>query len=86
MNKRTPSQVVHISIRVELSKPVKVKAYKRVRNGRTEKVRAHDCKGLGKPSAADASAVSSRGPGAPGVPGFVPVDAFTPLFRFHRVI
>ena len=41
MKKRTQSQDVQISIRVEVAKLVKVKAYKRVRDGKVEKVRAH---------------------------------------------
>jgi hypothetical protein len=41
MKKRTQSQDVQISIRVEVAKIVKVKAYKRVRDGKVEKVRAH---------------------------------------------
>ena len=39
--KRTESQDVQISIRVEVAKVVRVKAHKRVRNGKVEKVRAH---------------------------------------------
>ncbi len=41
MKKRTQSQDVQISIRVEVAKLVKVKAYKRVLDGKVEKVRAH---------------------------------------------
>ena len=41
MKKRTESQDVQISIRVEVVKLVRVKAHKRVRKGKVEKVRAH---------------------------------------------
>ena len=41
MKKRTESQDVQISIRVEVVKVVRVKAHKRVRNGKVEKVGAH---------------------------------------------
>ena len=41
MKKRTKSQDVQISIRVEVAKLVRVKAYNRIRNGKVEKVRAH---------------------------------------------
>ena len=41
MKKRTESQDVQISIRVEVVKLVRVKAHERVRNGKVEKVRAH---------------------------------------------
>lgn len=41
MKKRTKLKVVQISIRVEDLRLVKVNAYKRIRNGKLEKVRSH---------------------------------------------
>jgi len=41
MNKKKKSQTVHVSIRVEVTKSVRVNAYKRIRKGKVEKVRAH---------------------------------------------
>ncbi len=41
MNKKKKSQTVHVSIRVEVTKSVRVNAYKRIRKGEVEKVRAH---------------------------------------------
>ena len=41
MKKRTFHQIVCISIRVEVKRVVKVKAYKRIRRGKVEKVRTH---------------------------------------------
>ena len=41
MKKRTQSQFVLISIRVEVTKLVKVKPFIRIRNGKIEKVKAH---------------------------------------------
>ncbi len=40
MNKKKKSQTVHVSIRVEVTKSVRVNAYKRIRKGKVEKVRA----------------------------------------------
>ena len=41
MKKRTKRKDVHISIRVEVVRRTKVRAYKRIRNGKIEKVKAH---------------------------------------------
>ncbi len=41
MRKRTKPVIVRYSIRMEVETLVKVKAYKRVRNGKLEKVRSH---------------------------------------------
>jgi hypothetical protein len=41
MNQRTYSRFVHISVRVEMKRVVKVKAYKRLRRGKVEKVRSY---------------------------------------------
>ena len=40
-NRRTRLCIVHISIGVEVVKLVRVRAYKRVRNGKIERVRSH---------------------------------------------
>ena len=41
MHRRTHRQIVSITIRVEMKRVVKVKAYKRIRRGKVEKVRTH---------------------------------------------
>ncbi|MBP5392134.1 MAG: hypothetical protein J6Y40_08665 [Bacteroidales bacterium] len=41
MKKRTHAKIVCISIRTEKVRLVKVKAFKRFRNGNVEKVKAH---------------------------------------------
>ncbi len=41
MRKRTFHQFVCISVRVEVKRVVKVKAYERIRRGKVEKVRTH---------------------------------------------
>lgn len=41
MNRKTRPKIVLYSIKMEVRSIVKVKAYKRVRNGKTEKVRSH---------------------------------------------
>ena len=37
----TRPQLIRMSIRVDFAKKVKVRAYKRIRNGRIQKVRSH---------------------------------------------
>ena len=41
MKRKTESKIVLFSIRMEVRRVVRVKAYKRVRNGKTEKVRGY---------------------------------------------
>ena len=41
MNKRTIPRIVRYSVRMEVETLVKVKAYKRVRNGKVERVRSY---------------------------------------------
>ena len=41
MKTRTDNPVVHITVRVDVKHVVKVKAYKRVRRGKVEKVRSY---------------------------------------------
>ena len=41
MKRRTHRQVVHITVRVDVKRVVKVKAYKRIRRGKVEKVRSY---------------------------------------------
>lgn len=41
MKQRTIPRIVRYSIRMEVEPLVRVKAYKRVRNGKLEKVRSH---------------------------------------------
>ena len=41
MKPRTHCKAVLVSIRVEVKRAVKVKAYKRIRRGKVEKVRTH---------------------------------------------
>lgn len=41
MKKRTFRRIVRISVRVEVKRVVKVKAYQRIRRGKVEKVRTH---------------------------------------------
>lgn len=41
MNKRINIKPVRISIRVEFVKKIKVRSYKRIRNGRVQIVRSH---------------------------------------------
>ena len=41
MRKRTKPVIVRYSIRVEVETLVSVKAYKRIRNGKLERVRSH---------------------------------------------
>ncbi|MBQ9475855.1 MAG: hypothetical protein IJU69_06375 [Bacteroidales bacterium] len=41
MTKRTIQRIVRYSIRMEVEILVKVKAYKRIRNGKVEKVRSY---------------------------------------------